>query len=139
MLGFFKKRRARRLGREFGALITQRVEDHIAGRVQPARERFMDVFRDRLKTVFDQPEHDPRTVTQVEYEVFQENLGNFLGEMRAELSVRLYRYDEAIQAADLQGQCDDYIGQRIADIQNQMQTEAAALVLEMVGQIEARR
>jgi hypothetical protein len=74
MFNWFKKRRAYGLGQKAGGMICEEIENHITARVIPASQRFIDVFRERLTTIWDEPPSppNPRVRLHNEWEIFKE-------------------------------------------------------------------
>lgn len=138
MFGWIKKRKAYNMGRDIGAAITEEIETHITHRILPAGERFVEVFRERLDTVYDNPEVHPKMLVQVEWESFGENLADFAGHMKAELNVRTYKFDEIINAAGIRDVTDEYITKRISDVVEGMREKGAGMGLEAIAEIERR-
>lgn len=138
MFGWIKKRRAFQLGQQAGAAIVDEIEGRIAGRVIPASERFMDILRRRLATLWDDPAVDPRAALRVEWDEFQKSLGEFLGEMRAEINIKTYKWDEIIDGAEMRETHDHFIRERLTTVKNTMMQQAATIIAEATAEIERR-
>jgi hypothetical protein len=137
MFGWFKKRKAYNMGRDIGATITDELEEYIKLRVLPAGERFVAVFEGQLKTIHGDPEHDAKTLAGAEWKIFQDNLADFAGEMKAELSIMTYKHDEVIEAGGVRDVIDEYITERIGMIVGDMKEKAAGLALAAIGETAA--
>ena len=138
MFGWFKskKQKAYEMGRDVGARITGELEEYVKLRVLPAAERFVAVFEGQLKTIHNDPEHDPRLVTKVEWDIFLENLDKFAGEMKAELSVMSYKWDEVLDALGSRDAIDEFISERINVIVEDMKEKAATMALAAIGETD---
>ncbi len=140
MFGWFKKRAGRKaydLGKDVGTAITTELEAYIAARVLPAAERFVAVFEGQLKTVHGDPAHDAKTLTGIEWQIFQENLAKFAGEMKAELNIQTYKWDEVLDAGGMRAIIDEYITKRMDMIVGDMKEKAAGMALAAIGETAA--
>lgn len=137
MFGWFKKRKAYNMGQDVGATITGELEEYIKLRVRPAGERFVAVFEGQLKTIHGDPEHDAKRLAGVEWKIFQDNLADFAGEMKAELSIMTYKHDEVIEAGGVRDVIDEYITEQIGMIVGDMKEKAAGLALAVIGETAA--
>ena len=136
VFGWIKKRRAFRLGQQAAVAITDEIEERIAGRVMTASERFMNVLKQRLATLWDDASEDPRAALRVERDEFEKNLSEFLGEMRAEINIKTYRWGEIIDSGG--ETLDQYIHKRLTAVKNTMMQQAAKMIAEATAEIERR-
>jgi len=130
MLDWIKKRRAYRLGQQAATAISDEIDARINGRVMPASERFMDVFRQRLAMLWDDPAIEPGVMLRAERDEFEKELANFLGEMRAEINIKTYKWDEVIEATGGREMLDTYIRERMGAVKNAMMQQAETMVIE---------
>jgi hypothetical protein len=139
MFGWIKRRRAHHLGQQAGTAIVGEIEERIAGRVMPASDRFMDVLRQRLAKLWDDPAIDPRTVLRAEWGEFETSLGEFLGEMQAEINIKTYKWDEIIEGTGMRETLDEFIREHMTVVKNSMMQQAAAMITEAADEIERRQ
>jgi len=137
MFNWFKKRRAYRLGRKAGGMICEEIENHITARVIPASQRFIDVFRERLTTIWDEPPSppNPRVRLHNEWGIFKENLDKFIAERRAGI-IHTYKFDEAIDP--IRTDVNDYISHRMGTIESEMFAESEPLIHQAISEIKRR-
>jgi len=138
MFGWLKKRRAYQTGQQTAAAIVEEIDGRIAGRVIPASERFIDIMRQRLAMIWDDPRVEPRIALRGEWDEFEQELGDFLGEMKAEINIKTYKWDEFIEAAGAREMLDQLIRDRLTTIKNNMMQQAAAIIADVVSEIERR-
>jgi len=138
MFGWLKKRRAYQLGQQTASTIVQEINDRIAGRVMPASERFIDVLRQRLAMIWDEPSVGPRNALRAQWSEFEKELDTFLGEMRAEINIKTYKWDEVIDGVGMREPLDQLIRERLTTVKNNMMQEAAAIIANVVSEIERR-
>ncbi len=113
MLDWITKRRADRMGRhEIGARIN--------GRVIPASERFMNVLRQRLAMLWDDPAIEPRVMLRAEWDAFGNELAAFLGEIR----------DEVIEGVEAREALDTFIRERMSMVKDAMIKQAETMIME---------
>ena len=137
MFGWPSKRRVYRTGQQTAAAIVQEIDSRIAGRVIPASERFMDIMRQRLAMIWDDPV-EPRVAVRAEWDEFEKALGAFLGEMKAEINIKSYKWDHFIEAAGAREMLDQLIRDRLTTIKNDMMQQATAIIADVVSEIERR-
>ena len=135
MFGWPKKRRVYRTGEQTAAAIVQEIDNRIAGRVIPASERFMDIMRQRLAMIWDDPV-EPRVAVRAEWDEFEKALGAFLVEMKAEINIRSYKWDHFIEAAGAREMLDELIRDRLTTIKNDMMQQTTAIIADVVSEIE---
>ena len=144
MFEWLKKRRAFALGQKAAEMTTGEIDNHITARVLPASQRFIRVFEERLTTIWDEPPSspDPRARLYVELQSFKENLDTFIGEMRAEINIKTYKFDDLIDAANKDGSVrkhlDKYIAGRLTAIESTMFDEVESKSKQAIAEIERR-
>ena len=136
MFGWLKRRRAYHLDQEAATAIVAEIEEHIAGRVMPASDRFMEVLRKRLAKLWDNPAIDPRTVLRAEWEEFEGSLGDFLGEMRAEINTKTYKWDEIIDGTGMRETLDEFIREQMTVVKDSMMQRAATMITGAADEID---
>jgi predicted ABC-class ATPase len=137
MFSWRKKRRLYRTGQQTAAVIVQEIDDRIAGRVIPASERFMDIMRQRFAMIWDDPV-EPRTAVAAEWDEFEKALGAFVDEMKAEINIKSYKWDDFIEAAGAWEMVEQVVWDRLTAIKNDMMQQAAAIIAGVMSEIERR-
>jgi hypothetical protein len=138
MFGWLKRRRPYQLGQEAATAIVGEIEERIAARVVPASDRFMDVLRQRLGKLWDNPAVDSRTVLRAEWDEFERSLGDFLGEMQAEINIKNYKWDEIIDGTGMRETLDEFIREQMTAVKDSMMQRAATMITGAVEEIERR-
>ena len=137
MFGWFKKRRVYRTGQQTADAIIQKIDDRIAQRVIPASEHFVDIVRQRLAMISNDPV-EPRVALRAEWDEFEKALGAFLVEMKAEINIRSYKWDRFIEAAGAREMLDQLIQDRLTTIKNDMMQQATAIIADVMSEVERR-
>src|SRR5262249_3153991 len=79
---------------------------------------------------WDDPAIKPVVMLRAERDEFEKELANFLGEMRAEINIKTYKWDEVIEATGGREMLDTYIRERMGAVKNAMMHQAETMVLE---------
>jgi len=137
MFGWPKRRRVYRTGQQTAEAIIQKIDDRIAERIIPASDHFVDIMRQRLAMIWNDPV-DPRVALRAEWDEFEKALAAFLGEMKAEINIRSYKWDRFIEAAGAREMLDQLIRDRLTTIKNDMMQQATAIIADVVSEIERR-
>ena len=135
MFGWPKRRRVYRTGQQTAEAIIQKIDDRIAERIIPASDHFVDIMRQRLAMIWNDPV-DPRVALRAEWDEFEKALAAFLGEMKAEININSYKWDSFIEAAGAREMVDHLIRDRLTTIKNDMMQQAAVIIADLNYEIE---
>ena len=94
-------------GKEFGKQLGRMVDEFAEGRLDQITVNLLQVFKERLETVYDHPEHDPRVVAAIELRLFGEKVGEAQKRFWSELQDHLSDYLEIVDELDLSEQLAD--------------------------------
>src|SRR5208337_4049361 len=90
-------------GQDAGRSMAAAVDEYMDRRLPSVTAALLKVFADRLQTIFDEPEHDPKVVAAIELKIFKENTDTF----QTRLKNDFYRDDHKwIEVAKLTGVLD---------------------------------
>jgi hypothetical protein len=134
---FIRNRKAFKFGKKAANIIFGDLDHFWVTEVVPAQERFLRVFENQLKTIFDEPRHDPRLVLKSEWIIFEEHLENFLGEMRARVNISTYKWDDILDQ-NLRQLIDKHLDKKFLQLDNEMRLEASAKLPAAIDEIEER-
>jgi hypothetical protein len=107
-----QKKRAQAVEKQIASLFD--VADRwIAGRFATLSPNYLDVFRQRLTTIFDDPRFSPLVAAQAEFEIFIKNTDKLKSDVKAEIQEAL---KEELSTADKLGareKLDEHIDRQI--------------------------
>lgn len=139
MFDWLKKRRAYNLGQQAAEIITEEIDRYMAQRVIPAARRFVGVFDETLTRLWDEPPSPPNPASRLQFEYvdFSDNLKNFKEQMRAELTVKLYKFDNFLDSGESSRQSVDlYIMNNLDTLISAMLDEVEAKVTKAYAEIQ---
>lgn len=142
MFGFLRRRREEKrklahaydAGRDFGVAITDAVDGYLGNRVQSIETNYLDVFRERLTTIYDDREHPAALVARAEYVVFSENVGEMQAKLRQEAHEVLRGWLDRADEIGARAEIEQLIDKRISDTASGLKIEALALLAEAIGE-----
>ena len=121
-MGIFKRKRtgkqkeledaiaAHKMGQKFGGQLIAHIEAFAASRLDDVSIKLLEVFKGRLETVYDDPEHDPKTVAVVELRLFGEQIDEYQKTMSIEMIDDLpEEYAEAASSLNMNNELVDLI------------------------------
>ncbi len=88
-------------GKEFGKQLGRMVDEFAEGRLDQITFNLLQVFKERLETVYDDPEHDPKDVAAAELRIFEEQIGEAQKRFWSELQDHLSDYLEIVDELEL--------------------------------------
>ena len=88
-------------GKEFGKQLARMVDEFAEGRLDQITVNLLQVFKERLETVYDDPEHDPKDVAAAELRIFEEQIGEAQKRFWSELQDHLSDYLEIVDELEL--------------------------------------
>ncbi|HWD26688.1 MAG TPA: hypothetical protein VG387_05965 [Rhizomicrobium sp.] len=138
MLKWFMRRRVYRFGQELANTVTSEIDARIEASVIPRCQKGFEVLVDRFSTIWDNPPHDPRVFAHAEFETYENHFKRFLGEARAEINISAYKWDEAIERADIRGLLDEFVSRRFDEIASECDRTAKALLNEVLTEVGRR-
>lgn len=138
MFEFFKKRREQRevrqheleMGRRAGRSLYEAVREYLDGRLPEVSTKLLDVFRQRLATIHNEPEHPPELVAKVEWDIFQKQINEFPTRMRQEVDANLREWMSVADDLHVREMIDHYVAKRIADASSALTQESLLLLAE---------
>lgn len=150
-MGIFKRKRnekqkeledalaAYRMGQKFGGQLFDHIDAFAASRLDGVSINLLEVFKGRLETVYDDPEHDPRTVAMVELKLFAERIETYQQTMGVEIIDDLpEEYAEAASTLDMVEELVDLI-ESVLEPRLQLLVDEGATLFEMkLKEIESR-
>ena len=95
-------------GKEFAEHLGVMIDEFAEGRLDQITVNLLQVFKERLETVYDDPEHGPEVVAAVELRIFEEKIGEAQKRFWSELQDHLSDYVEIMNELDL--------AERLADL-----------------------
>ena len=134
MFGWLRKRPASQIGRDAARTLISEIDAHFDDRVNPAGDRVVDVFSECLTRVFDEADLDPRDLTRVQWDIFEENLTDFAGQMRAEITCK----QDEVGDGESRELLDNYVTQRMTEIVDGIREQAYDLLEVTIAEIERR-
>ena len=130
---------AYRMGQEFGGQLFDHIDAFAASRLDAVSINLLEVFKGRLETVYDEPEHDPKTVAMVELRLFAEQINTYQQTMGVEMIDDLpEEYVEAASSLDLDKELLDLIESVLEPRLQLLVGGAKALVEIKLKEIESR-
>ncbi len=132
----FRKRRAEKVQRQIdayeagkrgGEAILHAVDEYIQFRLSEIATSYLVVFGDRLKTIADEKDHEPKEVAKVELKIFIEQLLNLPEKLRAEYRERLPKWYALAKEVGFSDSVDEYIYKLVNEKIEQIYTDAALM------------
>ena len=80
-------------GQQTGDRIIVVIDGYLTPRLSTLSKNVLDVFRDRLKNIYDQPQYDPRDVAKVELKICLDHLKEFAPKLFEETLTYLSLHD----------------------------------------------
>lgn len=148
MLGFFRERakkkrqaKAYEMGQQVAARIAGVVDAHFDPRLSKLSYDVLEVLRGRLKTIYDDPEHDPKKIVRIELEIFVDNLNSFVPRLMEEArSVPdINKWTGVIEQLDVKELVDQYLKKKLDAAILAMTKEGVILAADTISQIENLR
>lgn len=119
--------------RQLRSGIRQLVSTHLEERMIPLQERYLDAFRQRLRTIHDSPPYPAPEVAEVERKIFLDNIDKIPAELWEDFHSDL---DESFVLADLGGfraMLDEMIEARIKQLMKTLRTEGDSMFAAAVA------
>jgi hypothetical protein len=149
MLGFIKRLEKRRhekqqhaaayeMGQQAGESIIAAVDSFLVPRLSTLSNNVLDLYRDRLKTIYDEPEYQPKDVAKVELKICLDNLKEFAPKLVEETHTYLSLHDwlDVIRQLEATDMVDTYIKQKINDAILAITTEVMSLTADAIAYAE---
>jgi hypothetical protein len=136
---WLKNRRPYNLGQQAADIIAEEIDRYMAQRVIPAARRFVGVFDETLTRLWDEPPSPPNPAGRLKFEYvdFGDNLKNFKERMRAELTVKLYKFDNFLDSGESARQgVDRYIANKLDTLTSAMLDEVEVKVTKAYAKIQ---
>lgn len=130
---------AYRAGQEFGGQLFAHLDAFAARRLDEVSIKLLEVFKGRLETVYDDPEHDPKMVAEVELRLFGERIEIYQQTMSVEMIDDLpEEYVEAASSLDMTEEFLDLI-EGVLEPRLQLLVHGAKALFEMkLEEIESK-
>ena len=138
MFGFLKRRAERRdaqqrradayaLGQSAAASMAAAVDAYLDPRLTQLRANLLDVFRQRLETICDEPDYTPQQVVQAEFRIFQEQLESFTERMQQEVAEHVADWHRTAEQTGILESFRDYVAHKANAAKLEMLTEAVSM------------
>jgi hypothetical protein len=127
-------------GQQAGSSIINAVDTFLTPRLSTLSKNVLELYRDRLTTIYDEPEHQPKEVARVELKICLDHLKEFTPKLYEETRAYLSRHDwpDVILQLEATDMVDTYIKQKIDETMLAITTEAMSLTADAIAEAEKR-
>ncbi|WP_444921922.1 hypothetical protein ACJJID_06145 [Microbulbifer sp. CnH-101-G] len=134
-----KNQAAYEKGQDFGGHLVSKVDEFSSARLDQITVNLLEVFKGRLETVCEDPEHDPKLVAAAELEIFKEQIGKAQENMWSELQQHLSSEIEIAEKIDMVEEVADLIETATEQRLQILIAGAKALYDSKVEEIESQK
>ena len=115
------------LGQSAAASMAAAVDAYLDPRLTKLRANLLDVFRQRLETICDEPDYTPQQVVQAELRIFQEQLESFTERMQQEVAEHVADWHRTAELTGVMESFRDYVAHKANTVKLELLTEAVSM------------
>ena len=139
-----EQQRAFELGQTAGEVIgddlISRAESFMEGRFAQFFGDYIDALKQRLDTVYDDPEHDPKLLAHIELKIFCENAEEAKSQLHAEFENYVLRHDDSYY--ELLGNDDDtvaFVQHAVSEVVDKNLADGVELLIKTGVEVHDRK
>jgi hypothetical protein len=141
MFGFGKKSEAAQLppkaaydlGETIGRCLFRAVSGYLDYRLSQLTVKMLTLLAGRFETIHDEPDHRPEVVAQVEFDIFRNNLQEFLPKLEAEVREFLSDWLLLAENSGQKAEIDAYLRDRLKKAQNDLIAQGTAMLSQVIA------